>query len=197
MAIVVTNVKVAKNIYVHNDLENTAFYFKEQVKERAETQDRDGIGHDMMACLVMLAFTVEAQFNFLGFKLKGDKWKEKAPTIEKVHTVLKHLDVDNDLSQRPYKTIVDLKTLRDTLAHGKPTVIKTQEKEWKATEEELQKAGALVADYEVFLKEEFVAQAYEDVDAIWKELLKRSGIEIMDAITSGGVEYTVTYEGKG
>jgi hypothetical protein len=62
MAIVVTNVKVAKNIYVHNDLENTAFYFKEQVKERAETQDRDGIGHDMMACLVMLAFTVEAQF---------------------------------------------------------------------------------------------------------------------------------------
>jgi hypothetical protein len=76
-------------------------------------------------------------------------------------------------------------------------VIKTEEKEWKATEEELRKAGALVADYEVFLTEGFVAQAYEDVDAIWKELLKRSGIEVMDAITSGGVEYTITCQTSG
>jgi hypothetical protein len=76
-------------------------------------------------------------------------------------------------------------------------VIKTEEKEWKATEEELRKAGALVANYEVSLTEGFVAQAYEDVDAIWKELLKRSGLEMMDAITSGGVEYTITYQTNG
>jgi hypothetical protein len=196
MTSVITNVKVAKNIYVHNDLENAAFYFKERVKERAEKGDRNGMGHDMMACLVMLAFAVEAQFNFLGFKLI-EKWDERARALDKVHTVLKHLGADNDLTERPYKTIVDLKTLRDTLAHGKPTVIKTEEKEWKATEEELRKAGALVANYEVSLTEGFVAQAYEDVDAIWKELLKRSGLEMMDAITSGGVEYTITYQTNG
>jgi hypothetical protein len=196
MASVITNVKIAKNIYVHNDLENAAFYFKARVRERAEKGDRDGIGHEMMACLVMLAFAVEAQFNFLGFKLI-EKWDERARALDKVHTVLKYLNADNSLSERPYKTIVDLKALRDTLAHGKPTVIKTEEKEWKATEDELRKAGALVADYEALLTDGFVAQAYEDIDGIWKELLKRSGIEIMDTITSGGAEYTITHEASG
>ena len=38
--------KVDKNIYVHNDLENAAFYFAKRVKKRAEDGDRDGIGHD-------------------------------------------------------------------------------------------------------------------------------------------------------
>lgn len=182
--------KVDKNIYIHNDLENAAFYFAQRVKERVEKGDRAGIGHDMMACLIMLAFTVEAQFNFLGFKLI-DKWKEKDGAIAKVHAVLQELKVDNDLSKRPYKTIEDLKRLRDMLAHGKP-----QEIQWAetvvATEAELAKKGALSHEYEQLLTAEFVKQACEDVDAIWKDLVERAGLKITDTITSGGIEYTIT-----
>jgi hypothetical protein len=194
MANVITNLKVAKNIYVHNDLENAALYFKQRVQERAEKGDKEGIGHEMMACLVMLAFTIEAQFNFLGFKLKGDEWKEKNPAIDKVHAVLEHLKVDNDLSERPYKTIVRLKKLRDMLAHGKPKEIDRKEAKWQATEEELRKLGALNADYEELVTQKFVFEAYEDVDTIWKDLIKRAGIDFMETITAGGVEYTITYQ---
>ena len=181
--------KVDKNIYIHNDLANTAFYFAKRVKERAEKGDRDGIGHDMMACLVMLAFTVEAQFNFLGFKLIND-WNEKDGALAKAHAVLKVLETDNDLSTRPYKTIQDLKNLRDMLAYGKPKEAKWEETV-VATEAELAKHGALNADYEEYLTDAFVVQAQEDVDSIWKELLKRAGLKITDTITSGGIEYTI------
>jgi len=182
--------KVDKRIYVHNDLENAAFYFAKRVEERSKKDDREGIGLEMMACLIMLAFAAEAQFNFLGFKLIKE-WKEKEPALVKVHAVLKELKVDNDLKARPYKTIHELKDLRDMLAHGKPQEIQLEETV-VATEEELSKKGALTHDYEQFLTEAFVAQACEDVDAIWKDLLKRADLKITDTITSGGVEWTVT-----
>jgi hypothetical protein len=77
------------------------------------------------------------------------------------------------------------------LAHGKPQEIQVEETV-VATEAELAKKGALSHEYEQFVTEAFVAQAYEDVDAIWKDLVKRAGLTVIDTITSGGVEYTIT-----
>ena len=192
MATVKAHVKVDKHIYMHNDIDQGAFYYKERIKEKLAKGDRDGIGYEMMACLVLLAFAVEAKFNFLGHKLIKN-WNEWDSALHKVKRVLKHLGLNDDLKDPPYKTIDDLKNFRDTLAHGKPQEIK-YEGDIVATEEELRQQGRLTAEYQKFLKEELVYKAYEDVETIWKDLLTRSGLNIMDTITHGGMEYTIIGE---
>ncbi len=185
----ITVTKVDKNIFVHNDLANAAFYFKERIKERVAKKDREGIGHEMIACLTLLAFTVEAQFNFLGYKLVAD-WNERDTALNKVHAVLKALDVDNDLKAAPFKTITQLKDFRDKLAHGKPKEVKW-EGEAQITEAALATLGALATDYEALLTEALVFEAHDHVDAIWKDLLTKSGLSISDTITHSGIEYTI------
>jgi hypothetical protein len=192
MAKVTAHVKLNKRIYIHNDIDQAAFYFRQRIESRAAQGDRDGIGLEMIACLTLLAFAVEARFNFLGFMLIED-WNERDTTLNKVNIVLESFDIKDDFKKRPYKTIVDLKTFRDTLAHGKPEVVE-YEGEITATEEELKQKGRLSAEYEKFLKEELVFQAYEDVETIWADLLKRSGLDIFETITHGGIEYTILKE---
>lgn len=99
-----------------------------------------------------------------------------------------------DKDTRPHKTIADLKTFRDTLAHGKPVEV-SFEGDIAPTKQELEEKGKLSADYQRFLKEAYVYEAYEDLETIWKDLLKRSGLNIMDTITQGGVEYSIIAEG--
>jgi hypothetical protein len=65
-----------KNVYVHNDLAGAAYHFKGVIESKLAANDRKGIAYDYMACLLMLAFTFEAQINFLGLKLISN-WKEK------------------------------------------------------------------------------------------------------------------------
>ena len=184
--------KEQKQIYIHNDIDQAAFYFKERIEARASKRDRDGIGYDMMACLIFLAFAVEAKFNFVGYKLIKD-WDERKPALDKVEIVLEHLKIDSDLKEWPYQVIGELKKFRDALAHGKPEEI-DREVYIETTAKELQERGSLSAPYEDFLKEELVYQAYEDVEAIWKELLERSGLNITDTITQGGIEYRIIEE---
>ena len=77
-----------RHFYIHNDIANGALYFKTKIDERMANADRDGIAFDIMACLTLLAFEVEAKINFLGFKLRAAEWRERAPALEKVQTVL-------------------------------------------------------------------------------------------------------------
>lgn len=173
-----------KDIYVHNDLANAAFYFKERIGERLKNNDRNGVGIEMMACLTMIAFAVEARVNFLGYKLI-DKWDERAPYMVKVKKVTRFLDVTPDFDTRPYKTIHSLKGFRDTLAHGKPLEIRT-DIEVVATEEELRGRGYLGAPWEDSLTIEFVDMGFEDMEIVWRDLLERSKLGIMETITQGG-----------
>jgi hypothetical protein len=182
-------VKVRKNIYIHNDIDQAALHFKQRIEARAAKGDRYGIGTEIMACLILLAFANEARFNFLGYKLI-EKWDERMPIFVKVQKVLKHLGLRFEKGRRPYKTIADLKAFRDTLAHGRPVEVSFEE-DMTATKLELVEQGSLTADYEEFLKEAFVYDAHEDLEAIWKDLLKRSGLNIRDTITQGGIEYRI------
>jgi hypothetical protein len=44
-----------KYIYVHNNLSNSAYYFKTVIETKVAANDRNGIAFDYMACLLMLA----------------------------------------------------------------------------------------------------------------------------------------------
>lgn len=176
--------KAHRHIYIHNDIGNATFYFKNRVEERAAKGDREGIGLEIMAGLTLLAFENEARFNFLGAKLIRD-WNEHVPAMVKIKKVCKHLEVTPDLSARPYLSVAKLKDFRDTLAHGKPED-KYFDEEVEATAEELEAMGILHADWQTYLNEDFLREAYDDVEMIWKELLTKSGLTIFDTLTHGG-----------
>lgn len=173
-----------KKVYIHNDLSNAAYYFRERIKERVKAGDREGLGHEVMACLTMIAFAIEAHINFIGSKVMNP-WDEALPTKEKIKSVSQKLGFAADFGKRPYQTVTELKQFRDALAHGKPIEL-TREFEAITTQEELDKSSYLRGEWESFLSVEFVEKAYKDMQEIWSELMKMSGLEVFDAITSGG-----------
>jgi hypothetical protein len=179
-------VKIRDNahIYIHNTLENAAWYLKEKIEARIRANDRDGIGLEIMACLIMIAFSFEAKINFLGFKAFGDQWGEGRPYLHKVKRVSRKLGVQIDCDARPYLTVRDLKRFRDTVAHGKPAEIRG-EKDVTITREELERRNILKADWEKSLNEEFLRRAYDDTEELWKDLFDASGLKIIDTITGG------------
>jgi hypothetical protein len=173
----------SRQIYIHNTLENAVYHLKRKIEEHIQNNQREGVGLEIMACLTMIAFSFEAQVNFLGFKL-DEKWAERKPYLVKVERIARKLKVPLDQSTRPYSTIKTLKTFRDTLAHGKPQLIKG-EKNLVLTHEELTNRNILKADWESYLTEEFLRQSYDDTDTLWKRLLQASGLDILDTVTAG------------
>ena len=153
--------------------------------ERIAKDDREGVGHEIIAGLTLLAFEVEARFNFLGAQLVTD-WKERAPAMEKVENVCAHLRVEADFSVRPYLSVARLKNFRDLLAHGKPQDIFLDEEVVVETTEELEAMRILLTDWEVFIDHAFLHEAYSDVEQIWKELMDKSGLKVFDTLTHGG-----------
>ncbi|MET4686263.1 hypothetical protein [Sinorhizobium fredii] len=173
-------VKAKSQVYIHNDLANNAYYLRKKIHERLAKGETEGISLEMTACLVMIAFALEAQINFLGWKLI-EKWKEFAPTLEKLQQVAKQLGVDPNFETRPFSTVKRLKEFRDGIAHGKPFTI-TVEDELVATYDELENLGYKQAPWEGVVTKEFVDQAYDDMETIWRDLLERSGLEVLDTL---------------
>lgn len=174
------------HILIHNDLANAAYRFKTTVEERLAKDDREGLSLEIMAALTFMAFTSEARFNFLGFKLvKG--WNEGANALDKVNLVCTTLGVNNDFAARPYMTLKQVQKFRNTLAHGKPkerlidtTIV--------ASEDELEGLGVIEApEWETFVNAEFMAQAHDDLNQIWKDLLGAAKLTIFETLTRGQV----------
>lgn len=176
-------IKSQAHIYIHNTIDNTAWYLKEKIEERIKKGERDGISLEIMSCLVMIAFAFEAKINLLGFKL-FDKWEERQGYLYKFERVANRLGVKIDYDTQPHSTVKDIKSFRDTIAHGKPHEIK-EEKEQVLTEEELEKRNILKAEWESCLTEDFLRRAYDDLEKIWKDLFGKSGLNILDTVTSG------------
>ena len=160
MAKIRVKIEEHRHFYIHNDIANAAFHFKKMIVDKRAKNELGGIALDMIACLTMLAFEIEAKVNFLGFKL-CKPWKESLPVKDKIKLVRDKLGVQDDWNKRPYKSFVELKNLRDMLAHGKPKEIRS-EKEIITTHEELEKRSHLPAEWAAFLTEKFVLETYDD-----------------------------------
>jgi hypothetical protein len=102
----------------------------------------------------------------------------------KFQRVAKRLGVTIEYETQPHSTVKEVKAFRDTIAHGKPHVI-NEEKELVLTEEELNKRNILKAEWERNLTGDFLRRAYDDLERIWKDLFKKSGLNILETVTSG------------
>jgi hypothetical protein len=187
-------IKTDAKIYIHNDLSQGATHFDQVIKEKLRKGDRDGIGFDGMACALMIAFAFEANLNFMGNKLfqngKITAWDEMAKFTKKRDKVFKAIGVPVEEDKRPLSSMMRMKKLRDTLAHGKPAEFKTEE-EKEGTREELTKGSVLAADWQEEIKPEVVAECLTDLDDLWKQMVIASGIPVIETITQG--EKTVTF----
>ncbi|WP_428429557.1 hypothetical protein [Pararhizobium sp.] len=181
-------VKRQKQILVHNDLSNAGYYFYKRIGERIKNDDREGVGLEMMACLMMIAFSIEAKANFLGWKLSPKKWDEGKPTKEKLKLVAKQLGVKIDFGKRPYLTVTSLKTFRDEIAHGKPIERSTDDEE-VIERDKLDRYDPLTADWDKFLTTDFLDQAYGDVNAIWLGLLGAANLNVYETLTQGSSSF--------
>ena len=181
--------QVQKNIYIHNDLANTADHIRKRVEEMEATGNREGIALDITACLTMLAFTFESRMNFVGAKRVAG-WSERRPFGKKLGNVLEKLGITPDLTERPYSTVGELKTFRDIIAHGKPDESEIDELvESDGTFDDL--ATDLRGVWEAHLTVEFMRQCFEDLDAIWHDWLERAGIGRYETITHGSHEISL------
>ena len=177
-----------KNIFIHNDISNTANCLKKRIEEKDEAGDRQGIALDITACLVMLSFTFESRLKFAGEqRIAG--WKERRGFDKKVETLLRALELEPDFRKRPYSSIKELKDFRDTIAHGKPDTIEVDETVDLESEADYD-AFDLRGEWERFLTIDFMRQCSEDIDAIWESWLATAGIEVHQTISQG--EYSST-----
>ncbi|OFJ45725.1 hypothetical protein BJN42_11940 [Pseudomonas koreensis] len=177
-----------KNIHIHNDISNTAHHLKARIEEMEATGDRQGIALDITACLVMLAFTFESRLNFIGEQTVED-FKERRWFDKKVEIVLKTLGLEPDFSVRPYSSIKELKSFRDTIAHGKPDTIEVDETvdfQPGTNYDDFDLRG----DWEAFLTIDFMRQCSDDIDQIWSEWVAVAEIELHQTLTSG--EYSIS-----
>jgi hypothetical protein len=191
MDLVKAKITQKKNVYVHNDLSQSAFYFKELIENKLKDGNRNGIAYDYMACAVMIAFAFEANLNFMGYKTIKD-WNEWQGWDTKVYAVLKRLEMPIAWEERPLSSMRAMKDIRDSLAHGKPLET-TEERILEVKPEDLDQANDLRAQWQKDCSHEAVFLAYADMDDLWKQMIQKSGVPLFNTITSG--EHSITVFG--
>ncbi|MGR3659671.1 MAG: hypothetical protein ACU0CA_00580 [Paracoccaceae bacterium] len=175
-------IKIAAERYIHNDLSNCSWQFQKMIHKKIASGEREGVYHYMMASLIFSAFSFEAKLNFVGWKILGEGWPERANFREKLTLLAEKLKLELNWGERPLQTMSQLKRFRDTLAHGKPEIVD----ETRIVDVEPSVWEALKGQWESSVTPEFVDQCREDEKAFWKILLDAAGIDVAKTLTHGG-----------
>jgi hypothetical protein len=176
------------DVYLHNHLANSAYWFKTQIEKKIESGDRSGIAFDYLACATSIAFTNEAHINFFGMKCVK-RFVEREYFEGKVARVLTAFKMPIVWQTRPLSSVRAMKDLRDTLAHGKPAEIRYGNIT-SATPNQQAIINNLRADWQKALTHEPVMTAYKDMDDLFKQLLEKSGLTLFDTIEQ--TNYTIS-----
>ncbi|KZY60454.1 hypothetical protein A3733_24880 [Pseudoalteromonas shioyasakiensis] len=176
-------------VYIHNDLSNAAHFLKESAIKSKEGNG-EGLSLIIMGSLTMYAFSLEARINFIGSKTI-ENWNERKQYIKKLKKILKSCDIPYLPDERPFTTLNELKKFRDLVAHGKP--LEVSESEVKVLDRNEEKEFKLKDKSTHFqlCNLNFLSMVEEDIQILWRDLLKGSGIEPRDTITtfSGSQHY--------
>lgn len=168
--------------FIHNDLSNCAYGFREQVKKQFDEKDTEGVYFPMMGALVFSAFALEAKVNFIGWKVLHGGWPERANLREKIDLLRVILPLDLRWGERPLQTFAKLKKFRDTLAHGKPEIVD----QTKTVQEEPEIWDALKSQWEASVTPDFIDLVHDDIKNFFHLALDAADIDFGATITHGG-----------
>lgn len=166
------------NIYPHNDLLNLAWYHADTIRRKVDRNERDGLALDALSCIIAMAFSIEALINFVGFK-RVPGWVERASFAKKIASLQGHMNLTVDWDVEPFRTLKELKELRDQIAHGKPI----EKREMNADKGQLQ--NLMQTPWDRFLTPLYIENAYSEVLSFETQLLKAARIQAEQTLTQG------------
>lgn len=181
-------------VFMHLAIANGAFYFKQKIEDREKNDDREGLGFDYWACLLLIAYWQEALFYFYGdrlglkSKLKEDYWK----MLKRADNALS-LGLAKGTGRR--NSIDTLREIRNTIAHGKPLEEYSDSGEFIATSDE---ATAIMSkieknDWEKHINLNFLTEVYELTELIEKKIYE--ALKVHPAEVFSGNVRTMHYLG--
>jgi hypothetical protein len=182
--VIIAKLEYEGRALIHNDLISAAFNLKERIDANMKKGELSGIGLDIMAAVTMTAFAYEAYLNFVGFTVIED-FVEFQNGKKKRNQIMAALGIEWNDDVRPFATINRLIEVRDIMAHGKPYFVKT---EWEAigTHSELvEQIRSYRVGIEGQIDYDLLRDAYDDVEVVWRMMLKAGGIEAFDTLDGG------------
>jgi len=137
-------------------------------------ESREGSNFTNMAALIFSAFTLEAYLNHLG-QMRIEFWNEieGIKVMDKYACLCKVLAVNPDFSKRPYQTLTLLFRFRNSVAHGRTQILKSDkliypgDDPWTHTPK---------TDWEEFCTAKNATRARDDVGKVIAELHKSAGL---------------------
>lgn len=147
-------------------------------------ESKEGQLYTCLSALVLSAFMLEAYLNHLG-GLKHKDWdtrERKQSKTQKFHTFATEAGINENLTERPYKSLVTLFAYRDSMAHGKTV---TEEIDAEVDIGSSISASIPRAEWQQFATLETVEELLTDAVAIIRQLHAASGYRD-DPFGSGG-----------
>ena len=164
---------------------NAAFHYKEEIETSIREENNKGLTFKAMSCLIFSAFSLEANVNFIAYKI-FDNWDdhERESLEEKLKLICDEIGVDFNKEKRPFQTVTLLVRFRNSLAHGKPDSVSV-EKEFIGDLNKVEEFKYPLASWEEYCTSENAINAFKDVNIIWHEMLIKAGIKVMETLSGG------------
>ena len=131
--------------------------------------------YDLMACMTMTAFSVEAILNTFGqIAIKDFGDFESCTPLAKMRILCEELEIDFEKSRSPFNSILKLLKLRNKFAHPKYKVLSFESDEMPLEEAQaLYHEGEILHELETALKPELVKRSLKAVKE-FELMLKRA-----------------------
>jgi len=173
-------VKKERPVKMYRELYDASSVFIERSKEHL-----NGAFYEYLASLLLSAFTFEAYLNHLGDRLfKNWDVLENLRWCEKLIVITNHIGLEIDKSRRPFQTIREIFSFRNSIAHGKSEFLSETSKidtdKFAPYKEELPKTK-----WEKYTTLENSERAKTDVEELITKLHKKAGFNENTLLHSG------------
>ncbi len=149
-------------------------------------QKRDGWFYECLTTIVVAAFKFEAYLNHVGKALFPSFWSEmeRLSHKQKRRIICAHLHILEADGKRPWQTLGDLFRFRNCVAHGRSEILDPPEVVEVGEIEDLRRKKPLTK-WEEGCTIEFARRAYEDTEAIMRQIHLAAGLDEADLWRSG------------
>lgn len=139
-----------------------------------------------------LEATKDLPFDNLWLRASGFGSDAGPLTTRKYINSLTALGIKPDWGKQPYNSIRILTKIRNWLAHGKPVEKTITKKVLQGVETVTDRKIDVSGDWQKLCTPVLVLRAHDDLDVIFREMVKASGIPLIQTLSGGDAAVTIT-----
>lgn len=161
--------KGQREVRTFADLNHAAWVMIQKSDENVQ-----GSRYTNMAALLFAAFTFEAYLNHLGQE-RIEFWSniDSVKVMDKYACLCKNLRVNPDFSKRPYQTLTTLFRFRNSVAHGRTQILKSEK---IVSSKDDAWSHSPKTDWEEYCTGANAKRAKADIEKVVTELHKAAGL---------------------